>query len=57
MLDHITDTEGREAVTEELVLRLHTILTREARKPVLSGGSTFGLIVGLQVTKLERNLN
>lgn len=57
MLDHVADAEGREAVTGELGLRLHSILTREARKPVPSSRSTFSLIVGLQDTKLEPNLN
>lgn len=32
MLDHISDTEERGGVTGELVLRLHTGLTQEARK-------------------------
>lgn len=32
MLDRISDAEGREVVTGELVLRLHTIPTQEVRK-------------------------
>lgn len=32
MLDRISDTEGREVVPGDLVLRLHTISTQESRK-------------------------